>query len=280
MPDYWELASIVARFLLYLGVLGSFGLVLVHIVFLRETRDMHVLIKRQALVLASLAFLSSGLSFSLKGAAMTGEASGLVDPGMLGLLWQTLAGDSLVIRNASLALVLFGIWISGIGLWIAAVGGIAVLWSFSRVGHVQDARSSWLALVQLLHLAGAAFWIGILSPLHKMAGNSDTLADAAMLGRHFGTIAAFIVPGLIIAGVVMAWHLLEGALSLFTTVFGLLIKISLVACMLGAAAANKLRFVPDLMNENRMAAVRLRRSIAVEWVAVCFVLLATAVLTT
>ena len=67
-----------------------------------------------------------------------------------------------------------------------------------------------------------------------------------------------------------------------TTAFGLtlLAKIGGVACLLGAAAANKLRFVPAMRNGGRMAAVGLRRSIAVEWAAVCFVLLATAVLTT
>jgi len=52
-----------------------------------------------------------------------------------------------------------------------------------------------------------------------------------------------------------------------------------VLILLGAAAANKLRFVPAMMNGERAAAVSLRRSIAVEWAAVCAILLITAALT-
>ena len=90
------------------------------------------------------------------------------------------------------------------------------------------------------------------------------------------------MPVLIAAGIVMAWRLLGNVAALVATGYGLtlLAKISAVACLLAAAAANKLRFVPATRNGDQMAAVGLRRSIAVEWAAVCFVLMATAVLTT
>ena len=80
----------------------------------------------------------------------------------------------------------------------------------------------------------------------------------------------------------MAWRLLGEVTALVMTAYGLtlLAKIGAVACLLAAAAANKLRFVPAMRAGDRMAALRLRRSIAVEWVAVCLVLMATAVLTT
>ena len=80
----------------------------------------------------------------------------------------------------------------------------------------------------------------------------------------------------------MAWWLLGGVEALLETSYGLtlLAKIGAVACLLAAAAANKLRFVPAMRAGDRRGAVALRRSIAVEWAAICLVLLATAALTT
>ena len=273
MPDTWELASAFVRFLLYLGVFGSFGMVLVRIVFSRETGGLHGSMVRQATTFAMLALLASGLVFALKGAAMTGEASGMTDPEILHLLWRTPVGTALVLRVVGLAVVLAGLWVPGIGIWISAAGGVLTLWSFSRVGHIADAEPVWLEAVLFLHLAGAAFWIGILSPLRSLAGGTEGLTGATKLGHRFGRIAA---------GIVLAWRLLGEVTALVTSAHGLtlLAKIGAVACLLGAAAANKLRFVPAMRAGDRMEALRLRRSIAVEWVAVCLVLLATAVLIT
>ena len=103
MPDLWLLASVVAKFLLYLGVLGSTGLVLARAVFDRETGRMQATFRRHASALAILAFLAAGLGFALTGAAMTGEASGMTDPEMLGLLLRTPVGTALALQAAGLA---------------------------------------------------------------------------------------------------------------------------------------------------------------------------------
>ena len=282
MPDTWELASAFARSLLYLGVLGSVGLVLARIVFRRETGGLHDPMVRQATALATLALLATGLGFALTGAAMTGELSGMTDPEMLELLWQTPAGTALVLRIAGLITILAALRVPAIGLPLAAAGGVVALWSFTRAGHVADAEPSWLELLLLLHLLCAALWIGVLSPLRTLAGSSEDLFLAAGLGHRFGHIAAVTVPVLIAAGIVMAWRLLGEVSALVATGYGLtlLVKIGALGLLLGAAAANKLRFVPAMRAGDRGAAFALRRSIAVEWAAVCFVLLATAVLTT
>ena len=80
----------------------------------------------------------------------------------------------------------------------------------------------------------------------------------------------------------MAWRLVGDVTALITTGYGLnlLGKIAAVLVLLGAATANKLRFVPAMRRGDPVAAVRLRRSIAVEWLAVCIILLVTATLTT
>lgn len=282
MPDLWDLLSILAKFLLYLGVLVSVGLVFARLVFRRETERMHGRTARQASALALLALAAAGFGFLLRGAAMAGDASGLADPEMLGLLWQNPPGTQLLLLGSGLLLVLAGMRAPGIGLWIAAIGGLLALWSFARIGHVPDAGPVWLEALLVLHLAAAAFWIGILSPLRRLAGDPAELAAAAELGHRFGRIAAVTVPVLIVAGIVMAWRLLGDVAALTTTGYGLtlLAKIAGVAVLLGAAAHNKLRFVPAMRRGDAAAAARLRRSIAVEWLAVCAILLVTATLTT
>ena len=206
----------------------------------------------------------------------------MADPEMLGLLWQNPPGTRLLLLGSGLLLVLAGLRVAGPGLWIAGAGGLLALWSFALIGHVPDAGPLWLQALLVLHLAAAAFWIGILSPLRRLAAQPENLSSAAGLGHRFGRIAAVTVPVLIAAGIVMAWRLLGDVSALTTTGYGLtlLAKIAGVAVLLGAAALNRLRFVPAMRRGDPAAAARLRRSIAVEWLAVCAILLVTATLTT
>lgn len=270
-----------AKFLLYIGVLGSAGLVLVRTVFGRETNPVDAPLRRRAAVLAVLALLSGAFGFALKAAMLAGEASGMADPEMLGLLWETPAGTRLILLGAGLGLVLAGLWGGGLNIWIAAAGGLLALWSFSRIGHVADAGSFWLDGILLLHLALAAFWIGILSPLRALAAAGGRVAEAAALGRRFGRIASLTVPLLIAAGIVMAWRLVGDPAALIASGYGLalLAKVTGVGVLLAAAAANRFRFVPAMERGDARAAAGLRRSIALEWVAVCAILFITAGLT-
>lgn len=282
MPDTWELASIFVRSLLYLGALAGIGLILVRIVFHRETSGLRASVVWRATTLAMLALMAAVVDFALKGAALVGELSGMTDPMMLGLLWETPVGTALVLRVAGLITILVALWIPVVGLAVAAAGGVVVLWSFTLVGHVAEAEPFWLNFLLLLHLTCVAFWIGMLSPLKILAGKGEDFDLAAGLGHRFGRIAAFTVPVLIVAGVVIAWRLLGDFASLIGTGYGLalLAKVGAIVLLLAAAAANKLRFVPAMNRGDRGAAIALRRSINFEWTAVCLVLLVTAVLTT
>ena len=281
MLDVWELASVLARFLLYLGVLASAGLILVRVAFRRTTSRVHGPICRQASVLAFLGLLAAGFGFLLQGAALAGDVSGMADPEMLGLLWHTPVGTRLLLVVVGLALVLGGLRVPVPGLWIAAAGCLLALWSFTRTGHIAGMESFWFELLLLLHLAGIAFWIGILSPLRTLAGEAGSLVEAAMLGHRFGRTASVTVPVLLVAGIVMAWRLIGGLPALVTTAYGLTLlgKVTAVAVLLAAAAANKLRFVPAMKKGDESAASLLRRAITLEWIAICAILLLTAALT-
>lgn len=282
MPDIWGIAAILAKLMLYIGFLGATGLVAIKCFYSGLVGPMSFAIKRQAMLLTWLAFAASILVFMFRGAALTGGADGMVDPEMLGLLWQTSAGDVLVYRLAGVALILVGLSVPRFGRWIALIGGVSALWSFAQVGHVPELESFGVQLLLLLHLLCAAFWVGIFEPLRGMAVRSEYLTEAAVLGHRFGQAAALIVPALILAGFWLAWLLVGSVQDLFFTGYGqaLLFKVLLVALLLVLAAANKLRFVPAMQNGDARAARHLARSIEAEALIVLVVLATTATLTT
>ena len=282
MPDIWELTALVAQSLLYIGILTAAGLAFARAVFRNATAGLHARIVRLATSFALLALLACTAGFSLKGAALTGAASGMVDLGMLGLLWQTQAGSVLALQVSGLAIILAGLRGSERGILVAVLGGALALSSFPIAGHIADSGRGWLQLVLLLHVVCASFWIGILAPLRILAADKGSLLQAAQLGHQFGQIAMFTVPALIAAGVVMALFLVGEPRDLIATGYGLALlgKVCTVGVLLAAAAANKLRFVPAMRRGESAAAAAFRRSIAAEWVAIILILLATSILTT
>lgn len=281
MQEIWGVAAILTKLLLYIGVAGSAGLVLVHLMFADVLAPLSRRLRVQTLALVVLALAATLLGFLLRGAALTGDAEGMTDPEMLGLLWDTPVGDVLMLRLAGLGLILIGLVLPGRGRWLAPVGGVLALWSFAQIGHVPDVGLIGVRLLLLLHLLGIAFWIGVLSPLAYLAQHPPHLHRAAQLGHRFGQVAALIVPLLIVAGVLMAWLLLGDLSALVLTQYGqtLLLKLSAVALVLLLAAANKLRFVPAMRAGDQRAAAHLVRSVRVETWLILAVLMATAVLT-
>ncbi len=281
MPDIWGLSSIVAKFALYMGILGSTGGVTILLVFRDLVKPVNFETKQMVKGFAILALLATAASFLFRGATLTGDATGLYDREIVGLLWQTAAGTTLIVRFCAMALMLTGLYLPRFGLWLSLFGGLIALWSFSQIGHIPDREIIYLRILLFLHLFGIAFWIGILFPL-KWLCKDDVLHNSAMqVGHLFGKIAIFVVPALLAAGAVMAWVLLGDIWLVFSTGYGQLLlgKIALVAVLLTLAALNKLRFVPAMHNGERAAAQHLGQAINIEWMVVLVILAATAVLT-
>ncbi|MDA7966211.1 CopD family protein [Ruegeria sp.] len=281
MPDIWGLGAILSKLMLYVGIGGSTGLLIVRAAFADLVTPLVDKMRVQAAQLAGLALAGSVLGFMLRGAALTGGADGMTDPEMLGLLWQTPVGDVLVYRFVGTVLIIVGAFMPLIGQWIALAGGLIALWSFAQIGHVPELEVTGVRFLLLLHLLGVAFWIGILGPLRALSQRPEHLNSAAMLGHRFGQAASIIVPALILAGLLMAWMLLGDLWALTTTGYGqtLLVKLALVGAILTLAAANKLRFVPAMQAGDEKAARHLARSIESETVVILMVLVATAALT-
>lgn len=276
MPDAFGVAAIVTKFALYLGVMTAAGTVMATLMFgLDRTRGL-------AVAFAVLGLIATILAFSLRGANLTGHVSGMTDPEMLGLLWTTPVGTALLLRLVGLGLLIAGLFMGRVGVWISVLGGIIAIWSFNHVGHVSGRDTTLLDIALTLHLLAVALWIGVLTPLKRLASSSGTYASAAEVGHRFGVVATVTVPALIIAGGYMGYELVGSFSALVGTGYGqaLIIKVLLVGLLLGLAAANKLRFIPALRSGDPAAATHLTKSISVEWLVILAVLGTTAVLTT
>ena len=276
MPDAFGLAAIVTKFALYLGVMTSAGTVMAMLMFrLERTRGL-------AMTFAVLGIVAAILAFSLRGANLTGDVSGLTDPEMLKLLWTTPVGTALLLRLVGLGLLIAGLLMGRVGTWVSVLGGVIAIWSFDQVGHVSGLETTLLDLALMLHLLAVALWIGVLTPLKRLASSSSTYASAADVGHRFGVVASATVPVLIIVGGYMGYQLVGSFTALAGTSYGqaMIIKVLLVCLLLGLAAANKLRFIPALRTGDPAVANHLSKSISVEWIVILAVLGMTAVLTT
>jgi putative copper resistance protein D len=276
MPDLFGLAAIITKFALYLGVMTAAGTVMATLMFrLDRTRGLTA-------AFAVLGLLATLLAFSLRGANLTGDISGMTDPEMLGLLWSTPVGTVLLLRLVGLSALIAGLFMGRVGIWVSMLGGVIAIWSFTQVGHVSGRDTTLLDIALMLHLLAVALWIGVLTPLKRLASSSVSYASAADVGHRFGVVATVTVPALIIAGGYMSYQMVGSFSALISTGYGqaLIIKVLLVGLLLGLAAANKLRFIPALRAGDPTAASHLSNSISIEWLIILAMLGTTAVLTT
>jgi putative copper resistance protein D len=273
--DVWGLVTIATKFALYLGVLAAAGTTLAALVFrFNNYRNL-------CLTFGSLGLLAAIFAFLLPGANLTGDASGMIDPEMLGLLWDTPVGTALMYRIAGLGLLIIGLFMGRIGLWLSVIGGIVAIWSFDHIGHVAGRKTTLLDIILILHLIAIALWIGVLTPLKRLTSKPRTWRFAADVGHRFGLVASVTVPLLIIAGLYMSYELVGSFTALVGTGYGqaLILKVVLVAGLLVLGALNKLYFVPGLQANEPKAARRLASSITIEWIIILAVLGITSILT-
>jgi putative copper export protein len=131
-----------------------------------------------------------------------------------------------------------------------------------------------------LHLLVVEFWFGALLPL-LLVGEREPATVAARVVDQFSRWATWLVPLILVAGLVIAVRLLPGTSALRSTYgIGLVFKVLLFSLLMGLAALNKWRLGPALVHGGRVAQIGLRRSIATEFVLIVLVLMGTAILTT
>jgi copper resistance protein D len=210
---------------------------------------------------------------------LAGDWSALGDAAAQRLILASTAGAALLTRLGGTLCVALGLRAAG-PAWrrLALIGAAAIVASFALTGHT--AVHAWrplLAPLLLTHIAIVTFWFGSLGPLRQVL-RLEPAAQAAAAVARFSALAVWLVPLIAAAGIGMALLLLPDTAALRRP-YGLtlLVKAGLFVLLMGLAAVNRLRLAPALARTQ--ARESLRRTLALEYLLVCLVLAATALMT-
>ncbi len=177
-------------------------------------------------------------------------------------------------------------WVPDTTATVGAAGIALTLGAYWFDGHTVS-RGPWIlhAAVNLVHVTSASLWVGgviamTLAAWMRRRRHADT--DLAAMVIRFSTIAAVSLAALSVAGVVMAWLVLDAPGDLFSTDWGrvLLVKIGVVAFAAGLGGYNHFALRPALeaRPDDPDVAAHLRVSLLIESAVMVAVIVITAVL--
>ncbi|MBD8061467.1 copper resistance CopC/CopD family protein [Oceanitalea stevensii] len=267
-PSLVDLLHQGAQVFVYLGILGTSGLVLFRTVLLDPgARLVDAPVQRLTTLFAAAALGGLLLYLAADGAWRTGAGvPGLVDPGTL---WDTLTGTPVglatVVALVGLVLAL-GTGATPAGRALTCAGAALALLSLPLAGHSRSFGPAWLVLgSDAVHvLAGAVWFGGVLGLVITLRSSAPAGAAARTVGR-FSTAALWVVLALGATGTVLAWRILPGLDALTGTGYGLtlLAKVAVVALVVVIAGWNRYRLVPRVGDDDG-ARARLRRTVGTE----------------
>jgi putative copper resistance protein D len=238
-------------------------------------------LRRLGMVAAVIAAMLLACQYVLEAARMSGEFSGSLDPSLQRIVMRSAMSVTLAWRLLGLLLIALGLRRGGAGGITVSVAGVGLLLaSFTLIGHTSNAPLRWLlSCVLLAHLAVVAFWFGALLPLY-LASLRETAEISGRIVEQFSARAIWLVPGLLLAGLVLACLLLPDLAALRRPYGELLIGKLLAFCaLMMLAAANKWRLGPALSRGDAAAGRRFRHTLTAEYGLIAAVLCLTAVLT-
>jgi putative copper resistance protein D len=278
MPD---VISAILRALSFGLLFQAAGVAIFVAIFGNRLSISQVSVRRLGRAAAIAAIVLVAAHYAMEAARMAGEMSGMWDPALQGMAWNSPARAALICRLLGLLLIAAGLREAGARPTILAVGGaVLATGAFTLTGHTSvSVHRAALAGLLMLHLLVVAFWFGALWPLY-FASLQETPARASDIIERFTAVATWLVPVILLAGIVMAVLLLPNV-SALSEPYGLLLIAKVVgfAVLMGLAAANKWRFGPALVHGPVQSGLRFRRSVAAEYVLIVAVLTITAVMT-
>lgn len=213
-------------------------------------------------IAAVAGLVATVLHVPVQAAAISGQGvlAVLTDGGALGTAVVSGFGASALVRIVALAALVDVLrrrrrggpaaGTLGAAPWIA---GAAALGSYLLDGHQRTFEPSWLLIGgDVVHLAGAAVWVGGLALLvatFRARRREDDAAGAARLVARFSTVALWSVLALSIAGTAMSLPLVRSVDALTSTTYGwlLLAKVGTVAVVVAIAAYNRRTLVPAVV---------------------------------
>ena len=275
-----DLVSVLLRWLEFVALFQSIGAGVFLLLFRRTLREtaarIRFLILGSALTVAVLATRH----YALEAGRLSGTWEGIADPDMQSLVWDSPARTVWIERV--LAAVLLSLSSRAghpLSIWAIAAGVVLVAISFMALGHTAlPSAPPWLPLLLVMHVSIAGFWFGGLVPLMWVACQEQA-ALATIVVEQFSRLAIWLVPGLFVAGILMAWSLVP-SWSALARPYGMLLLGKLVgfAILMIFAVMNLRRYGPALLKD--LGAVQsFRRSVASEFAIIVMVLFLTAVLT-
>jgi copper transport protein len=214
----------------------------------------------------------------LGGAVLAGEWSGVLDPRMQRLSWNSPSGASAICCAVGLALLAVGDATPVPRAARNIAGLAAVVGSFALAGHTLEGPVL-LRPALVAHVSIAAFWIGGVARLLS-ACRYETSTEVARAGTHFSRVAGWLVPLLPVLGILLATAHVKDWHSLATGYGALLMgKFGVFVMLMGLAAFNRWRGVPRTAAGDASACVRLRTILRVEAGLLFAVLALTATMT-
>jgi copper transport protein len=264
--ELWATAGMAARALWYGSLLLAAGLAL-FLGVLPVPSDLRPPLRQALAWIAVLGLAACVAILATTGGALYGgrpDALLRSEPWRIGLGSPVAASVAAAVPGLAI-LLLAARWTSRRERLAWLAGALLVAASFASSGHAVTAGPRWITRPALvLHALCAAYWAGAFAPL-LLALRRLSREDALVLLRAFSAGAVVAVACLVLAGVVLAALQVRTPGALLTTDYGrlLLLKLALVAVLLGLGARNRLVLTPAL--ERRAdAVVGLRRTIGVD----------------
>ncbi|MGH8221269.1 MAG: CopD family protein [Steroidobacteraceae bacterium] len=276
-----DMLSVALRAGSFVLLLQAAGIALFIVIFGERVRQSAAAMRRIGSLSAWLAMAAVIGHYVLQAGRMAGDLSGVQSAQLQRIALHSSVAAAAALAILGLALIVAGLrGASGLAAASNVVGATLAVVSFTLTGHTSVSPDRWFLIVALTaHVLIVAFWLGALVPLY-LATRLEPAPVAANVVAAFSLAAAWIVPGVFLAGAVLAVGLLPG-LATFARPYGqlLLVKIGGFAVLMALASMNKWRLTPALARGEPQAGAALARSIAAEYVLIACVLTATAVMT-
>jgi len=278
LPD---LVSVGSRILSFACLLQAAGAVLFLAAFGRRLATAAPAIRRIGGISAIAGALFVLLHYGLEAGRMAGALAGIFDSSLQQLVLESSSAPTAAMRILGLLLIALGMRGDGdFRMACALIGATLAASSFILTGHTSVHAGRWILAPLLgIHLLVVAFWFGALAPLYLISLREPP-AQAAKIIAAFSSVAAWLVPAILLAGILMAVMLIP-ELSVLGEPYGalLLAKVFGFAALMGLAAANKWRLGPAIASGDSRVARRLRQSIGTEYALIFAVIAITAIMT-
>lgn len=291
----WELLTLLSKLAFYAGTAAVLGSLFQFGWFYDGSRRHLNYLLAYGLLGAVVGFHGALFAFLSQVALLSDSGvSGLFDWGMATILLDTPQGDAAFWRllgfTAFILLAAFSLWriqslrdtpdvrfrrlLISAGLLIA----IILAGSYRLLGHVSVLGTAQ-QLGQFVHVLMVSVWVGSFLPLLWLSRHQEATVLRLTM-RRFGQMAVYVVGGLLLAGLLMLFGLLQSPAELLSTSYGLalLVKLLFVLGLLGLAALNRQVLVPAL--NSRQSVGHLQHSIQLELLTASVILALTAYLST